>query len=166
MRLAISIVATTILLLAMPAVAGNYNLDKKGGSWKSTKCASPLAPPAIKKLKKEPTANELNGQVLKYNQYLEDAQAYMYCLSQEAQDDVVISGQVIVHTAQAMIDQLVAEVNAMPPVAPAAERTAKKGTVAIEAPAATPQEDPFSARVDRPPVSRQTWKKKAPQAQD
>lgn|GEM_PF-795933 len=99
------------LALAMPALAGSASITDGRGNWQSTKCMQPK-PPAAMMHDPEAAADSLNERINQHNQYVAEAQAYMNCVSQEAQADANAAGQVITSAAQALIQQMQSQVSA------------------------------------------------------
>ncbi len=97
-------------VLTTQALAGTVNVTDGQGSWTSTKCQPPKSPEALSQ-DAEAAANDLNAQMGIHNQYVSMAQAYMNCLSQEAQSDAQVAGQIITRAAQALIQETQTQVN-------------------------------------------------------
>jgi hypothetical protein len=110
-RLISLLILAFLLLPALPAHAGTVTATDGNGSWVSTKCTAPQYPTALPN-NPEIDADSLNGQMMLYNQYVAQTDAYMNCVSQEAQSDAASSGQVIIRAAQAIIQQTQAQVTA------------------------------------------------------
>ena len=97
------------LVLAMPAFAGNTTVNDGRGNWQSTKCSPPKTPAAMAH-DPEAAANDLNERIAQHNQFVAEAQAYMNCVSQEAQADADAASQVVTRAAQAIIQQMQSQV--------------------------------------------------------
>lgn len=102
MRLTFLVTAISAFLVSIPAYAGTMTLVDGHGTWQSTRCAPPPAPESLSR-NPEAAANDLNSQVGARNQYVASVQAYMNCVSQEAQSDASASSNVIMQAAQRMI---------------------------------------------------------------
>jgi hypothetical protein len=100
-----------VLVLAAPAMAGTLNATDNRGGWQSTKCQAPQ-PPAAVPHDPEADADSVTAQWTAHNQYVEVAQAYMNCLSQEAQADSTAAGQIITRSAQMLIQQTQEQISA------------------------------------------------------
>ena len=99
-------------LWAGTASAGSLNFADGRGTWQSTQCQQPQ-PPAGLSGDPEAAANNLNAQWVEHNQYAEAAQAYMNCLSAEAQRDANAASATISQTAQSAIQQMQASVESL-----------------------------------------------------
>jgi hypothetical protein len=111
MRVAALITVLSGLALATPALAGTVNFTDGRGTWQPTKCTAPQSPSASSP-DAEAGANDLNARVAQHNQYVAAADAYMSCLSEEAQTDANGVSQAIVNAAQSVIQQTQAQVAA------------------------------------------------------
>lgn len=100
-----------LLLPALPAHAGTVTATDNAGSWQSTKCTPPQNPSALSN-NPEAAANDLNAAMAIHNQYVAQAEAYMNCVSKEAQADADSSSQIIIRSAQAIMQQTQAQVAA------------------------------------------------------
>lgn len=114
------ILALLITTTAMPALAGSVSYVDMRGKWESTGCTPPH-PIAIPGVDSEIPADELNAYYAKRDQFILDAQAYMQCISKEAEKDAQATSMLVTKTAQAIIDQTKAQVDAAL-VAPKAAR--------------------------------------------
>ena len=110
MRSVSLIALVAVLVLAAPALAGNATFTDGRGGWQSTKCKPPMSPNAALARDPETAANDLNEQIAKHNEYVAEAQAYMNCISQEAQQDADAASQSITRAAQTLIQQVQADV--------------------------------------------------------
>ncbi|MGE4351937.1 MAG: hypothetical protein AB7E52_07095, partial [Bdellovibrionales bacterium] len=86
MRLNSLLLATLLVTLATPALAGSVTYADSRGRWQSTSCTPPQPYLAGTKNAETP-ANDLNAQVAERNRYAAEAHAYMECISKEAQRD-------------------------------------------------------------------------------
>ena len=109
MRFMLFIVALMVLAAVPPAMAGTVNFVDGRGSWQPSGCALPQAPSSLSS-NPEAAANDLNAGWAMHNQYAEAAQAYMNCVSAEAQRDGSATAQMISQTAQNLISQMQASV--------------------------------------------------------
>jgi hypothetical protein len=89
-------------LFALPALAGSVTITNGQVTWQSNQCQAP-ATPAMGKPNSETRANDMNARVTEYNNYASAAQAYMNCLSNEAQHDAGAVSQSIAGQAQVLI---------------------------------------------------------------
>lgn len=90
-------------LAAVPAAAGTLTFSGGQGSWKSTKCAEPPAPQSLLEANSETPASAMNALMAEYNEYANAMQAYMNCVSGEAQNDSETANKTIAQSAQAEI---------------------------------------------------------------
>ncbi|NTU77671.1 MAG: hypothetical protein HGA90_07685 [Alphaproteobacteria bacterium] len=111
MRLLSLLALLAALTLTAPAFAGTLTLNDGRGNWQSTRCTPPPPPSAFARNPEE-AADNLNAQTALHNRYAEAAQAYMTCLSQEAQGDSEAGNQMIARAAQNLIQQTQNQVNA------------------------------------------------------
>jgi hypothetical protein len=110
--------AGLILFTAFPAYAGTYNLDDKGQlAWKPDHCDLPAPPPALREANSETAANDMNARATQYNAYVKEAQAYMNCVSTEAEKDATAAGQSVVNSGQGIIDKTQADLEKLKPTA-------------------------------------------------
>jgi hypothetical protein len=100
-----------LLVSSFAANAGTVNATDGKGNWVSTKCTPPQNPSALAK-DPETAANDLNAAMATHNQYVAQAEAYMNCVSQEAGSDADMTSQIIIRSAQAVIQQTQAQVAA------------------------------------------------------
>ena len=105
------LVALFLVMLAIPAQAGTVTVTDGQGSWQSTKCTPPQ-PPVGMATNPEEAADDLNAQIALHNQYVPVLQAYMTCISQEAQADADAASQTVTRVAQGIIQQTLAQSNA------------------------------------------------------
>jgi hypothetical protein len=111
MRLDLPIALLAALVLAMPAQAGTLTYSEGRGSWQSTRCAPPQQPAFLSQNPETP-ANDLNAQMEQHNAFAAATQSYMNCISQEAQGDAEAANQIIIRTAQGLIEQAQSQVGA------------------------------------------------------
>lgn len=106
MRFILSILFTGIVIISLPAMAGNVVVNNGQLSWQSTQCTEPSAPSSItSSSNREAPAEKVNRHVTAYNDYVQKSQAYMDCVSQEAQTDSKIASDAITNAAQQKIDE-------------------------------------------------------------
>lgn len=108
----LSLILAAGLLIATPALAGKVSYADGKGKWVPTGCVAPTAPAAMSK-NAEAAANDLNSSVSARNAYADAAQAYMACVSKEAQNDAEAFGILITDSAQAILDQTQRSVSSM-----------------------------------------------------
>lgn len=94
----------TGLLLSGAAQAGKVSYVDGRGQWMPTGCTAPVQPQGVTK-NAEAAANAMNAAVAQHNAYVDEAQAYMECVSREAQHDAQAFGQLITTSAQDIINQ-------------------------------------------------------------
>ncbi len=111
MRPVLFIALLAVLASSVSAQAGTINATDGRGNWQSTKCMAPQ-PPMPMAHDPEAPADAVTAQWTQHNQYVADAQAYMNCVSQEAQADADAVGQIVVRAAQKTIQQTQAQVSA------------------------------------------------------
>ena len=114
MRVVAVVAMVSGLALASPVLAGTVNFTDGRGSWQPTKCVAPQ-PTAATLPDSEAAANDLNARMALHNQYVAAADAYMACLSQEAQTDADGVSRAIINAAQAAIQKTQAQVAAAAP---------------------------------------------------
>ncbi len=96
-------VALLTLLCAAPAFAGEVSITNNQAVWKSTQCAAPAIPPLLSGVGSEDAASDVNSRVVQYNVYITQVQAYMNCMSGEAQADANQASAMIISAAQEQI---------------------------------------------------------------
>ncbi len=105
------ILLSACLLAATPAVAGEMTYNGNQASWRSTKCEKPIPPPSLLSAHPETKGNDMNALATQRNAYLDAIQAYMNCISSEAEMDFGIVSHAITAGAQRDIDAAHAEAN-------------------------------------------------------
>jgi hypothetical protein len=109
-----SLVAALILLLSSPAHAGTFGIDGNGQLvWQSNQCSPPPIPPSLVATDSETGADNMNQRATQYNTYVQQAQAYMNCISTEAEIDANRAGQSIIDAGQVVIDKTQKDLQAM-----------------------------------------------------
>jgi len=98
------------LLVSAPAMAGKVSYVDGVGKWVPSGCTAP-APMAAMDHNPEAKANALNARVAEHNQFVSVAEAYMNCVSQEAQRDAEAFGQLITSSAQGIINQTQSDIS-------------------------------------------------------
>lgn len=111
MRIKTLFVALFLTVLAAPAMAGTVSYADMRGKWQTTGCTAPQAL-IVAGRDSETPANELNAQIAERNKFVNEASAYMNCISAEAQRDADALGVLVTQTAKAIIDKTQAEVDA------------------------------------------------------
>jgi len=109
-RLAI-IVLSMIAAFITPAFAGSVTYADMHGKWQSTSCTAPQALVTGERSSEIP-ANDLNAQMAERNRFVDEAHAYMICISQEAQKDADASAQLVTQAAKAILDKTQTEIDA------------------------------------------------------
>jgi hypothetical protein len=104
MRVNVCVFLAVILLISTPALAGNVTAANNQVVWQSTQCTAPTAPAALSSADRHSSADDMNKRVTEYNQYVQQVQAYMDCISKEAQTDATSANQSITGSAQKTID--------------------------------------------------------------
>lgn len=111
MRAFDSFIFLFLLMAATPVLAGSVTYADMRGRWVSTQCTAPTMPAALSK-DSEAAADDLNAQRAAYNKYVTDTQAYMACLTKEAERDAEATGILVTKSAQALIDKAAVDLNA------------------------------------------------------
>ncbi len=93
------LLSAAVLALTPAAQAGNLNYVDGRSSWTSTMCTHPARPASLA-AHPDTEANDLNEQVNAYNKYTIQVQAYMECLSREAERDIAGAQQTVTGEAQ------------------------------------------------------------------
>jgi hypothetical protein len=99
-----------VLLCAAPAFAGTLNYSNGRGAWQSTSCQRPVAP-AFAGMGGETSASSMNIAAASYNKFAADTQAYIECLTNEAQQDSKMSGDVTMMSLQKQMQDATDEVS-------------------------------------------------------
>lgn len=89
---------------AAAAQAGTVSINNGQINWQSTRCAMPVEPPSLLAVNSETRAEDMNVLMTQYNGYVQQMQAYMDCVSNEAQTDSGAAAQAITHSAQSIIE--------------------------------------------------------------
>lgn len=111
MRKSSGILVAACLLVAVPAFAGNLTFDRGQTIWHSTQCTRPAAPGSVLNAAPETAGDDMNTLVAKHNAFVALEQAYMECLSGEAERDQSMVGQAITSGAQKAISDAQADVD-------------------------------------------------------
>ena len=104
-------VLSAVLLAAPAAFAGNMTFDNGQASWHSTQCTKPVAPPSVLAAHPETAGEDMNALITKHNAYVDAAQAYMNCISGEAEGDQTKVDQAIAASAQQAIAAMQGDVD-------------------------------------------------------
>lgn len=115
MRKSLGFLTLLALVAATPAFAGNLSFENGRTAWHSTQCQKPVAPPSLTGAGSETAGNDMNALMGQYNAYVDAAQAYMNCLSNEAERDQSMVNQSIAASAQQTIAAMQSEVTAAAP---------------------------------------------------
>lgn len=94
MRLHTLILGAVLLTATTGAQAGNLTFGEGKGAWQSTMCTHPARPAALAN-DPDADANNLNEQINAYNVYTGQIQAYLDCISREAERDIAGSQQTV-----------------------------------------------------------------------
>jgi subtilase family serine protease len=114
MRKPSGILLTVCLLAATPAFAGDLSFSSGVAAWHSTRCAKPVPPQAsVLQANPETPGNDMNAIIVQRNAYADAMQAYMNCVSGEAENDQTVIVEAISSSAQREIDAASAEVARM-----------------------------------------------------
>lgn len=103
MRTVSALAGLAFLLTTVPATAGTLTFSGGQGTWKSTKCIEPSAPQSLLNANSETPASDMNTLMTQYNEYAGAMQAYMNCISGEAQNDAETANKTISQSAQTEI---------------------------------------------------------------
>lgn len=98
------VVMTAVVVSALPSFAGTITATDGQVSWQSTECTAPAEPQSLIPANPETKANNMNAHIAEYNEFVQAAQAYMNCVSQESQRDANAASQAIVSAGQAVIE--------------------------------------------------------------
>lgn len=104
----VSSILLSAALLTLPAVAvqaGNPSLVDGKAEWHSTSCKEPVMPASLVGADKETSGSDMNKLMESYNAYSGAMQAYMNCVSKEAETDQNTTSQVIMQSAQGIIQE-------------------------------------------------------------
>jgi len=112
MRKSSVMLSALVLLAATPAFAGSLTFDNGVTTWHSTQCPRPTPPASIYNANSETSGDDMNSLVAQHNAYVDTAQTYMDCVSQEAERDQAMISQSITAAAQAEIATMKGEVDA------------------------------------------------------
>jgi len=81
------ILMAACLLAAMPAWAGDLTFENGGATWHPAKCTKPVPPESVLNADAETKGEKMNALITAYNTYATAAQAYVNCVSKEADAD-------------------------------------------------------------------------------
>ncbi len=108
MRLSQFVFFAVSVLASVPAMAGTVTASGGQVNWQSTQCTPPASPaPVVVPSRHHAPPNEaedVNRRVTAYNDYTSKVQAYMDCISNEAQADAKSISDAIAASAQHTID--------------------------------------------------------------
>jgi hypothetical protein len=110
MRKFYGVLLSICLFGAAPAIAGDLTLSNGQTSWHSTQCAKPNSPASILKADKETSGEDMNSLISQHNAFVDTAQAYMDCVSNEAAHDQSTVNQEIATSAEKTIGAMQAEI--------------------------------------------------------
>ncbi len=122
MRLSSGILMILFLVVAMPSFAGSLALENGQNVWIPTKCTKPTPPPSVRSAHSETAGREMNALSAQHNAYVEAMQAYMNCVSSDAQQDQTLITQTITSSAQKAIADAMTEINTYSPAARRGQR--------------------------------------------
>ena len=111
MRKMTAILMGVAVLAATPAFAGNLTFDGGVTAWHSTQCTKPMPPASITGANSEAEGEQLNSLISQHNAYVDAAQNYMNCISNEADRDQTMVSQAIASGANRTIAATQDEVN-------------------------------------------------------
>ncbi len=104
------ILATACLLVAaMPAWAGDLTVKEGGPVWRPAKCVRPVPPESVMDADAETRGDKMNALIKAYNVYAANAQAYVNCVSDEAEADQRAIDQAITSGAKDEITSVLTE---------------------------------------------------------
>jgi hypothetical protein len=109
MRLPLLTIAA--LFISVPAFAGNLSFDGGQTTWHSTQCNKPVPPSSFVGADPETHGEDMNALVSQHNAYIDAAQGYMNCISNEADRDQTMVNQAIASGARRVIADEQAEIN-------------------------------------------------------
>ncbi len=102
--LSLTMILLVGLVASAPALAGKVSYADGKGQWVPTTCGT-LQAPVVNNGDPETPANDMNARVTAHNAFVAAADAYMACVSKEAQNDAEAFGQLITNSAQDLINQ-------------------------------------------------------------
>ena len=115
MRKCSALILTVCLVAATPSFAGNLTLENGQTSWQSTQCQKPVPPNSIMGAEADTAGEDMNSLVGQHNAYVDAAQNYMNCISNEADRDQTLVNQQITSGARAAITEMQSEVDRSAP---------------------------------------------------
>jgi hypothetical protein len=106
-----TLVAAIALLAATPAFAGNLTFDGGQTAWHTTQCTKPMPPTSVYSAQPDTQGDQMNSLISQHNAFVDAAQNYMNCISNEADRDQTMVNQAIASGAQREITAMQDEVN-------------------------------------------------------
>jgi hypothetical protein len=100
-----------VMLVAAPALAGNLTFDGGQTVWHTTQCQKPTPPTSVLGANPETRGEQMNSLISQHNAYVDAAQTYMNCISNEADRDQTMVNQAIASGAQHEIAGMQDEIN-------------------------------------------------------
>ena len=91
------------LVVSGTAMAGNLTTANGKTDWQSTACPEPAEPASWLAVRNETHAGDMNTLMEAYNNYVDQMQKYMNCVSDEADTDAGATSQSIIDSAQGTI---------------------------------------------------------------
>src|ERR1043166_2906732 len=104
----VALMALALVVLAVPAFAGDVNLSNGRGLWQSTMCQRSI-PPTFVNVGREASADTLNAATASYNLYVKQTQDYLACLSSEAKADSDAASGLIMASVERQMQEAQAE---------------------------------------------------------
>jgi len=99
------------LLAAAPAWAGNLTFEGGQTVWHSAQCVEPNSPNSVLAVNSDTAGDDMNALIAQHNAYVDAMQAYMNCLSSEAERDQDKVSRAIAAGAQRAIAEAQAQVD-------------------------------------------------------
>jgi hypothetical protein len=99
----VTFLAAMLAVVAGSASAGNLTLVNGKAQWQATTCTEPAEPASLLAADKESHAGSMNSLMETYNTYTAAMQAYMDCVSKEADSDSTSINQAISTSAESAI---------------------------------------------------------------
>lgn len=100
----VTFLAAMLAVVAGSASAGNLTLVNGKAQWQATTCTEPAEPASLLAADRETHAGGMNTLMESYNAYATAMQAYMDCVSKEADQDSTSINQAIATSAQGAIE--------------------------------------------------------------
>lgn len=107
------LLTASVLALSSGAMAGNLSITDGKTEWKTTGCTEPTEPTSLITANPRKKSTDMNLLVEAYNDYAGKMQAYMDCISKDADTDSAAVTQTISQSAQVSIDAAQKKISAI-----------------------------------------------------